>query len=469
SLQMKYWILPLFILLRRTFSSECVVSPWAGWTQCFGDCKYGQQVRNRDVIRPPLPEVTSRGAPLIPICPHLYESRFCSPSFCIPPTTTPPRVRHRWHASTKLFRSWPSTKSVTVEDKNPNVEEEATERSFFIDPFPTLVSTGDSVKPQIQNVAQSDPRLSLQHVYRNRVEPQDHFTIRGSAPRTRVPTVSDHMKMFTSLFGKEHPETINQKTKTVKETAEEDFQKYFAWINGTTPFPSPPSSSPTTTSTSTSTTSRPTTTEEEKREEETTSPFIFRFPRIIPSTLHPDPFNEDAFEDITAATKSPNMMEVMQMLTTTITAPTEKSITTTTNKAEQSTTRGMWQRDSHFVPNTRQHASEITKQLYITGQIVQADRLKVEDHMVKNDECLESPRCCAISREVCPDGTEPIYVKRYYRPRGGKECVPYKYPRCDKGTEMDEQPIQFSQNCEDLCFPTKEKSIAPLFILSSEV
>ncbi|GMR34421.1 hypothetical protein PMAYCL1PPCAC_04616, partial [Pristionchus mayeri] len=322
--------------------------------------------------------------------------------------------RHRWNASTKLFRSWPSTKSVTVEDKNPNLDE-PTERSFYIDPYPTLITSGDSARPQIPNVGQPDPRLSLQHVYRNRVEPQDHFSLRGSAPRTRVPTVNDHMKMFSSLFGKQHSETINQKTKTVQETAEDDFQKYFAWINGTTPSPSPPSPPFTSSSTTSTTTSVPSTTSsEERREEEGNAEDTTRYPDLIPSTLQPDPFNEGAFEDITAATKAPNMMEVMQMLTTSITSPETKTITKTTmNAAEKSTTRGMWLRDSHFVPNTRQHASDITKQLYITALIVQSDRLKAEDHMVKNDECLENPRCCMISREVCPDGTEPIYVKRY--------------------------------------------------------
>ncbi|GMT33174.1 hypothetical protein PFISCL1PPCAC_24471, partial [Pristionchus fissidentatus] len=322
--QMRYLILPLFILVRRLTASECEVSPWAGWSQCFGDCNYGQQVRNRDVTKPPLPELTSRGAPLLPVCSHLYETRFCAPAFCAPSTTPSPRIRHRWHASTKLFRSWPSTKSVTVDDKNPNVEEEPTERSFLIDPYPTLVTVKDTPKSSPQANQQPDPRLSLQHVYRNRVEPQDHFTIRGEAPRSRLPSVNDHMRMFSSLFGgKQHPETINQKTKEVKETQEEEYKKYFAWINGTTPTPSRPSFISSSTTTTSTTSTAPSTSSEETNEEERSTRMGLRSPRIFPSTVNPDPFNEDTFEDITAATKAPNMKEVMQMLTTTIAAPVD--------------------------------------------------------------------------------------------------------------------------------------------------
>ncbi|KHJ87612.1 hypothetical protein OESDEN_12611, partial [Oesophagostomum dentatum] len=78
---------------------------------------------------------------------------------------------------------------------------------------------------------------------------------------------------------------------------------------------------------------------------------------------------------------------------------------------------------------------------------------------------LESRRCCKITRTECSDGSVPKYVKRYYRPRGSDICIPYHYPRCSQSEEMEEQPIQFEQNCQDICFKGPEKRISPLLTL----
>ncbi|VDK45016.1 unnamed protein product [Cylicostephanus goldi] len=59
--------------------TECEVSDWTEWSQCFGTCYFGQTVRNRDVTRPSLPD--RPGSPTRR-CPHLYETSFCAPDSC---------------------------------------------------------------------------------------------------------------------------------------------------------------------------------------------------------------------------------------------------------------------------------------------------------------------------------------------------------------------------------------------------
>ncbi|RCN33557.1 hypothetical protein ANCCAN_20606, partial [Ancylostoma caninum] len=147
--------------------------------------------------------------------------------------------------------------------------------------------------------------------------------------------------------------------------------------------------------------------------------------------------------------------------------PSITPMTTTTTEATTSTTTTppYWPRKG-YVPNTRKHASEITSKLYMTQEIVQA----LSDDPIRRSpilrlDCMESRRCCKITRTECADGSVPKYVKRYYRPRGSDTCVPYHYPRCSQNEEMDEQPIQYEQNCQDLCFKGPEKRISPLFTL----
>ncbi|PAV72743.1 hypothetical protein WR25_18724 [Diploscapter pachys] len=60
-------------------SLECVVSEWTAWSKCYGGCKIGQMVRNRDVAEPPLPEfaLDGIGPTIVRHCPHLYETKRC--------------------------------------------------------------------------------------------------------------------------------------------------------------------------------------------------------------------------------------------------------------------------------------------------------------------------------------------------------------------------------------------------------
>ncbi|EYC03197.1 hypothetical protein Y032_0095g2816 [Ancylostoma ceylanicum] len=148
------------------------------------------------------------------------------------------------------------------------------------------------------------------------------------------------------------------------------------------------------------------------------------------------------------------------------TSSTTPTTTTTTEAATSTTTTPPYWPRKGYVPNTRKHASEITSKLYMTQEIVQA----LSDDPIRRSpilrlDCMESKRCCKITRTECADGSVPKYVKRYYRPRGSDTCVPYHYPRCSQNEEMDEQPIQYEQNCQDLCFKGPEKRISPLFTL----
>lgn len=62
--------------------SECIVSEWGTWSKCHGGCQKGLIVRNRDVLQPPLQELTSEGRMMQRLCPHLYETKYCDQTTC---------------------------------------------------------------------------------------------------------------------------------------------------------------------------------------------------------------------------------------------------------------------------------------------------------------------------------------------------------------------------------------------------
>ncbi|KAJ1354691.1 hypothetical protein KIN20_011692 [Parelaphostrongylus tenuis] len=62
-----------------------------------------------------------------------------------------------------------------------------------------------------------------------------------------------------------------------------------------------------------------------------------------------------------------------------------------------------------------------------------------------------------------------ICKNSYDYKRGAETCLPYYYPRCSHIEEMDEQPIQYEQNCQDICFRGPEKRVSPLFQLALEI
>ncbi|KAK0403283.1 hypothetical protein QR680_016835 [Steinernema hermaphroditum] len=83
-------LLCLLCALEHSEAAKCVVSKWAEWSKCFGNCDMAQRVRNRDVYRPPFPERRSNGDILFRECPPLYEVAECLPKGCKKPKVTTP-------------------------------------------------------------------------------------------------------------------------------------------------------------------------------------------------------------------------------------------------------------------------------------------------------------------------------------------------------------------------------------------
>ncbi|KAK5980076.1 hypothetical protein GCK32_000177, partial [Trichostrongylus colubriformis] len=155
--------------------------------------------------------------------------------------------------------------------------------------------------------------------------------------------------------------------------------------------------------------------------------------------------------------------------TTTTSTSTSTSVENFAKSTVTTTTQLPFWPKKGYVPNTRKHASEITSKLYMTREIIQA----LSDEPIRRSpilklDCLENRRCCKVTRTECADGSPPMFTKRYYRPRGSDTCIAYHYPRCSPREEMEEQPIQYEQNCQDLCFAGPEKRIDPLLELSIE-
>jgi hypothetical protein len=111
--------------------SVCVVTKWRDWSECIGSCSYALQVRNRDVLRPPFPEIDQQtGEVQLPKCPTLYETKECQPKECLisnestteESTTTLPTTTTRRSslapAVNEFFRDLPSGRSA-INDNSP--------------------------------------------------------------------------------------------------------------------------------------------------------------------------------------------------------------------------------------------------------------------------------------------------------------------------------------------------------------
>lgn len=94
----------------------CVVTKWSEWSECTGNCQYGLQVRNRDVLRPPFPEIDFKTSEeFIRPCPSLYESRTCQPTECLLNKRFESNVKRTQFSLTNddIFRDLPIIRSVT--------------------------------------------------------------------------------------------------------------------------------------------------------------------------------------------------------------------------------------------------------------------------------------------------------------------------------------------------------------------
>lgn len=58
------------------FSSDCEVTEWNAWSKCIGTCLLSMRARNRDVSKPPFPEVHD-GKLAMDQCPPLYQVQQC--------------------------------------------------------------------------------------------------------------------------------------------------------------------------------------------------------------------------------------------------------------------------------------------------------------------------------------------------------------------------------------------------------
>jgi hypothetical protein len=99
----------------------CVVTKWDAWSECTGSCQFALQVRNRNVLRPPFPEIDQKtGEKFTRPCPVLYETRECQPTECLSKeraekstTTTTTQPPHIAAAMNEFFRDLPIIRSVT--------------------------------------------------------------------------------------------------------------------------------------------------------------------------------------------------------------------------------------------------------------------------------------------------------------------------------------------------------------------
>ncbi|CAI2355907.1 unnamed protein product [Caenorhabditis sp. 36 PRJEB53466] len=537
-------LLPL-VLFKPTVQSQCIVSEWGTWSKCHGGCQKGLIVRNRDVLQPPLPELTPEGKMMQRLCPHLYETRYCDQTTCDsehqvnfqPSVRVENLLQSVANGQQNAGDESPSSARNLVErqmkkvgfgrDDDPTQAElkrkfiSETEQLFKLDdainrrygpqPSDNLVSSNNNTSiidistQQMSSRQWRDDRMSALVKENKWTSPtlsyrehQQAFGYSGvsSTPSaistTSVPpydlyhssrrfrpssehSVTSLLRRIEQALDSNQPldekyiKSALRRNRKLSKLLVDAYRQRQGLLNiGTTTeapiyfptFPStfrpayvtpyPPSTfAPRTTTTSTTST--------------TTSP-----PPIPSQRFHftepPGFVTEEPSTTTTTTTTTPKF-------TTTI---TETPITMTTYPEElvdmqQPTTRPMlyWPKTGGYVPNTRKHASEITAQLYMTNEIIQTladDPLPLDS----NPDCEVNKRCCKIIKNTCSDGVDPKFVKRWYRPKGSSVCVPYHYPRCSSMEEMEELPILFEQNCQDLCFSQQEKRISPLFVLESE-
>ncbi|VDO99601.1 unnamed protein product [Heligmosomoides polygyrus] len=137
--------------MRLSPHPECELSEWSGWSTCYGTCYYALSVRNRDVIRPAIPDTPQSS---VKRCPHLYETRFCTMPSCqegstdavdLPSHSSHPKSSVRLILEKKLlhkarfehgseeFRSsvHVSTKSLTDQQKRNQPDRDHGKRNYY--------------------------------------------------------------------------------------------------------------------------------------------------------------------------------------------------------------------------------------------------------------------------------------------------------------------------------------------------
>uniref|UniRef100_A0AC35GFB4 BPTI/Kunitz inhibitor domain-containing protein n=1 Tax=Panagrolaimus sp. PS1159 TaxID=55785 RepID=A0AC35GFB4_9BILA len=70
-------------------------------------------------------------------------------------------------------------------------------------------------------------------------------------------------------------------------------------------------------------------------------------------------------------------------------------------------------------------------------------------------------RCCQIRRILCPDGSHPRKVVRWYREKDEPFCRLYDYPFCGDELDIKESAFLYETNCQEFCFTDSERSVLP--------
>ncbi|CAD6187328.1 unnamed protein product [Caenorhabditis auriculariae] len=506
-------LLQLLLMTRQSYQSECYVSSWTSWSECFGDCLLAQAVRNRDVVRPPLPEAQEGQMPLQRTCPHLYEIKSCRVDGCVEVDVGGRGARNGYGRSrgedhlnkyeldaavlrgTKtllpkankidhlLESSVPgdevtstsklsdvlidiSSKKITNSDwkKENLLRDNFSTTSYRDDPTPEKnlspsetptaaqpTTTQQSIGTPENSALPSSHSEEILHSFTKRRYTGRHrkfYRQRYQGDTTELPInavlrrIEDSLDLRKPLDEKFIKTALKRNRKLTKVLMD----AYRSSQNQTTEEPAVivyPTFSPTTDSTIS-------TTEKVLSVNSTTSTAASQ-----KTTLSTD------LETSSTPTDSSFVTAKAEEKSETESTTPEPSTTATT------TSLPYWPKTG-YIPNTRKHASDITSKLYMTQEIVQVMADEPLQRSTYHSDCKMNPRCCKVQRTECADGMVPKYVKRYYRPRGSMSCLAYHYPRCSQTEEMEELPILFEQNCQDICFGGSEKRINPLFMLEYE-
>ncbi|VDO43875.1 unnamed protein product [Haemonchus placei] len=551
---------------------DCELSEWSSWGRCHGTCFYALAVRNRDVIRPALPD---RPQGPVKRCPHLYETRFCVLPSCQDGSTTdaadlPNRSGHqklhvRRITERKLRKGQVESAVVTTTTEQSHTvahvsgdvatlrskekqNESAQQRRNY---YGQLTRTMEAIERQLNEEGDS-PHTSENEVrpLKARVEEEKSkansyvSTLTIDLPKhlkpakERVPMSNRQLWISTEDHAEESPaeatageeaqesdstsdnkiplddmriRKVLQRNKKLMRALIEAYRLRFT----TTTSPSSTTTSTTTMAltneisaeltpsdvdadikvgkTVTSESSTPsqstkrlstdeptgsstteaeeiaddgettgylqTTTKSRSTEEltETSDPVESATPELQSTSLTGHTVEPDATtESITAQETSTSATESA----TDVEWHTETTETFVENATNPETTG----QDLEGVENTRERLNQTS--LQFTSYATEEELTTNTSESLPIESSLENRRCCKVTRTECADGSQPKPIKRYYRPRGSDVCIPYHYPRCSPTEEMDEQPIQYEQNCQDLCFTGPEKRIAPLLQLA---
>ncbi|KAF1749449.1 hypothetical protein GCK72_025917 [Caenorhabditis remanei] len=526
---MKLFALVSFLLIRNSLQSECIVSEWGTWSKCHGGCKRGLIVRNRDVLQPPLQELTEEGRMMQRLCPHLYETKYCDKTECgeeekkvnyeqlsSPPplpveTTTGQIGRDAIARTTESARNLVERQMKKIGfARDTDDRTQAAIKQKFISETEQLFKLDDAInrkygpQPSDNLVNTHSPIIDISTQQMTNKQWRDDMANKWtSVSSTPLPSYREHLQSFgraggiptfTTTTSEYIPYRNSRRGRTSSDHSVSTLlRKIEQALDTNQPLDEKYVKSALRRNRKLS---KILVDAYRQRQSLMNSGVLSSSSATLPTVISPYPPRVPTTEEVPAFVTAKHTTTRRYPTTTTATSPpptTSRPSTTTTSttvkaeaedfpesadsfattpdffEAHPTTTSPLlyWPKTGGYVPNTRKHASEITAQLYMTNEIVQT----LNDDPIPldvNPECEHNKRCCKIIKNTCSHGIDPKFVKRWYRPKGSSVCVPYHYPRCSSMEEMEELPILFEQNCQDLCFSQQEKRITPLFTLESE-